>query len=113
MSLNEAETRTQLIDPKLRTSGWGAVDGSRVREEYVIAPGRITGVGQKPKALIADYLLVYRNTDLAVVEAKADTCFSETQSPPHGFQKIQEIHIGDDKLKGSKLHKLYRVKLMI
>ncbi len=72
MTLNEAETRTQLIDPKLKASGWGAVDGSRVREEYVIAPGRITGVGQKPKALIADYLLVYRNTQLAVVEAKAD-----------------------------------------
>lgn len=71
--LNEAETRTQLIDPRLKASGWGAVDGSRVREEYVIAPGRITGAGQKPKALIADYLLVYRNTHLAVVEAKADT----------------------------------------
>lgn len=71
--LNEAETRTQLIDPRLKDTGWGTVDGSRVREEYVIAPGRITGIGQKPKSLIADYLLVYRNTHLAVVEAKADT----------------------------------------
>ena len=71
--LNEAETRTQLIDPRLKDTGWGTVDGSRVREEYVIAPGRITGIGQKPKSLIADYLLVYRNTHLAVVETKADT----------------------------------------
>jgi type I restriction enzyme R subunit len=71
--LNEAETRSQLIDPKLKSSGWGSTEGSRIREEYVIAPGRITGVGQKPKALIADYLLVYRNTQLAVVEAKSET----------------------------------------
>ena len=72
MTLNEAETRTQLIDPELKSSGWGLFEGSRVREEYVIAPGRITGVGQKPKALIADYLLAYRNTHLAVVEAKSE-----------------------------------------
>ena len=69
---NEAETRSQLIDPALKESGWGTTEGSRIREEYVIAPGRITGVGQKPKALIADYLLVYRNTQLAVVEAKSE-----------------------------------------
>jgi type I restriction enzyme R subunit len=70
--LNEAETRSQLIDANLKSSGWGSTEGSRIREEYVIAPGRITGVGQKAKALIADYLLVYRNTHLAVVEAKSE-----------------------------------------
>jgi len=28
--MNEAETRAELIDPKLRMSGWGVVDGSKV-----------------------------------------------------------------------------------
>lgn len=69
---NEAETRTQLIDPALIAAGWGVVPGSLVREEFVIAPGRIEGVGKKPKALKADYVLLYRNTKLAVVEAKAE-----------------------------------------
>lgn len=30
MSLNEAETRAELIDPALREAGWGVVEGNRV-----------------------------------------------------------------------------------
>src|SRR5690348_3631543 len=69
--MNEAETRAEHIDPALRAAGWGMADGSRIRREYVIAPGRIEGYGQKSKPLIADYVLIYRNTELAIVEAKA------------------------------------------
>ncbi|MFA6174444.1 MAG: DEAD/DEAH box helicase family protein [Kiritimatiellales bacterium] len=69
--MNEAETRAEHIDPALKAAGWGVVEGSRVRREYKITNGRIEGRGQKPKPLIADYILVYRNTKLAVVEAKA------------------------------------------
>jgi type I restriction enzyme R subunit len=69
--MNEAETRAEHIDPALKAAGWGVAEGSRVRREYQIAPGRIEGGGRKPRPLIADYLLVYRNTSLAVVEAKA------------------------------------------
>ena len=32
-NLNEAETRAELIDPVLTESGWGKVDGSRIRRE--------------------------------------------------------------------------------
>jgi type I restriction enzyme R subunit len=71
--MNEAETRAELIDPALKAAGWGVVMGSRVRREYLINPGRIEGYGQPGKALKADYLLEYRNTKLAVIEAKADT----------------------------------------
>lgn len=68
-SLNEAETRAELIDPALAAAGWGKVEKSRVRRE-VIAPGRLVGGGKKGKPDIADYVLVYRNQKLAVIEAK-------------------------------------------
>ena len=67
--MNEAETRAELIDPALKVAGWGEVEGSRVRRE-VITPGRLQSSGKRSKAEIADYVLVYRNHKLAVIEAK-------------------------------------------
>ena len=69
--MNEAETRAEHIDPALKAAGWGVVEGSRIHREYSIAPGRIESHGRRGKAEIADYVLVYRNRKLAVVEAKA------------------------------------------
>lgn len=69
--MNEAETRAEYIDPALKLAGWGVVENSRIRREYAISPGRIEGHGKGGKALIADYILEFRNTKLAVVEAKA------------------------------------------
>lgn len=69
--MNEAETRAEHIDPALKAAGWGEVEGSRVLREYYITPGRIEGMGRRGKPLKVDYVLVYRNTKLAVVEAKA------------------------------------------
>lgn len=71
--MNEAETRAEMIDPALKAAGWGVVEGSRVRREYVISPGRIEGRGRRSRVLKVDYVLEYRNTKLAVVEAKAET----------------------------------------
>jgi type I restriction enzyme R subunit len=71
--MNEAETRAELIDPLLAAAGWGVVEGSRIRREFSITPGRIEGGGRRGKPLTADYVLIYRNTQLAVVEAKPDT----------------------------------------
>lgn len=68
--MNEAETRAELIDPALRSAGWGVVADSRVRREE-ICPGRIEGAGRRGKAEIADYVLTFRNHKLAVIEAKA------------------------------------------
>lgn len=68
--MNEAETRAELIDPALHAAGWGVVTDSRTRRE-VIAPGRIMGGGRRASPKAADYVLVYRNTKLAAVEAKA------------------------------------------
>ena len=69
--MNEAETRAEYIDPALKAAGWGVVEGTRVRREYIITPGRIEGQGRLAKPLKVDYVLEYRNTKLAVVEAKA------------------------------------------
>ncbi len=67
--MNEAETRAELIDPALRTAGWGIIENSRIRRE-VIAPGRLVGSGKRAQSDIADYVLVYRGEKLAVIEAK-------------------------------------------
>ena len=69
--MNEAETRAEHVDPALQAAGWGVIEGSRIRREYLIAPGRIEGHGRRGKPLCADYVLEYRNTKLAVIEAKA------------------------------------------
>lgn len=69
--MNEAETRAEHIDPALAAAGWGVVDGSRIRREYPITLGRLEGFGRRGKPLVADYLLIYRNIKLGVVEAKA------------------------------------------
>jgi len=69
--MNEAETRAEHIDPALAAAGWGVVEGSRIRREYPITLGRLEGYGKRGKALTADYVLIYRNTKLAVIEAKA------------------------------------------
>ena len=69
--MNEAETRAEHIDPALASAGWGVVEGSRIRREFAITPGRIEVHGRRAKSHQADYVLIYRNTKLAVVEAKA------------------------------------------
>lgn len=69
--MNEAETRVEYIDPALKEAGWGVVEGSKILREHPITLGRIEGHGKRGKPLTADYVLVYRNHKLAVVEAKA------------------------------------------
>ena len=71
--MNEAQTRLNKIDPKLRDAGWGIVPGSNilVEQSAYIAPGRLTASGNKnPKK--ADYILEYKGIKLAVIEAKSD-----------------------------------------
>jgi len=71
--MNEAETRAELIDPKLTEAGWGVVEGSKILRERncQITAGRIQAGGKRAKPLIADYILVYKGIKLGVVEAKA------------------------------------------
>jgi type I restriction enzyme R subunit len=70
--MNEAETRAERIDPKLKACGWGVVEDSKVLREYHITAGRIQTGGGRAKKLTADYVLVYKGMKLAVIEAKSD-----------------------------------------
>ncbi len=70
--MNEAETRAELIDPKLKACGWGVVEGSKVLREYNITAGKIQTGGGRARKLTADYVLVYKGIKLAVIEAKSD-----------------------------------------
>jgi type I restriction enzyme R subunit len=69
--MNEAETRAEYIDPKLKGSGWGVAEGSKILREYPITAGKIQ-TGGRAKPLIADYVLVYQGRKLAGIEAKSD-----------------------------------------
>ncbi len=90
--MNEAETRAEHIDPALKAAGWGVVDGTRVRRDYVISPGRIEGQGRYGNPLRADYVLEYRNTKLAVVEAKAwDKALTEGVAQAKNYAGKMEI----------------------
>ncbi len=69
---NESETRAELIDPALRVAGWGVVADSRILREFRITQGRLLGAGRRTDPDTADYILVYRNRKLAVIEAKRE-----------------------------------------
>ena len=76
--MNEAETRAELIDPKLTAQGWGVVDESRVLREYNITKGKIQTSSVRASLLKADYILEYKGVKLAVIEAKsADSVVGE------------------------------------
>ncbi len=72
MTMNEADTRANLIDPQLVAAGWGVMAGSRILREYHINAGEIKAGGFRGNKMIADYVLVYNNRKLAVIEAKSD-----------------------------------------
>jgi type I restriction enzyme R subunit len=69
--MKEADTRAELIDPKLREAGWGIVDGSKIQREFSITAGKIQNGGVRGRKLSADYVLIYKGIKLAVVEAKS------------------------------------------
>lgn len=65
----EADTRADRIDPALAAAGWTTVPGAKIQREK-ICPGRIMAGGKRGERLTADYVLMYRDQKLAVIEAK-------------------------------------------
>lgn len=84
--MNEATTRRELIDPKLKACKWGRNEtiGSEVVAEYVFTDGRLIGAGQRGKQKKADYILAYKNQKLAIVEAK-----SEDKEVTDGLEQVK------------------------
>src|SRR5690606_5215060 len=70
--MNEAETRADLIDPKLKARGWGVVEGSKVLREYRITEGKIQSGGGRGSKSTADYMLVHKGIKSAVMGAQRD-----------------------------------------
>jgi len=90
--MNESETRAELIDPALKTAGWGDVDASRVAREYGITAGRLEGNGRRCLPDKADYILIYRGQHLAIIEAKrADLPTAEGVAQAKKYAKKLQI----------------------
>ena len=72
--VSEADTREELINPQLMECGWKTSGDVIVRREYPISKGIITGLNVRSPKLSADYVLIYKNVKLAVIEAKKSSC---------------------------------------
>jgi type I restriction enzyme, R subunit len=65
--LSEDDTRAKLIDPALKAAGWSE---ECILRAFAFTDGRKIGGNQRGKRLVADYLLVLHNVNLAFIEAK-------------------------------------------
>lgn len=90
--MNEAQTEYELIDPALQEAGWGVVEGSRVRKQFRITKGRLIGQGRRMQPLKADYVLQYKNRNLAVIEAKARDKYY-TQGVGQAKDYAERLHV--------------------
>jgi len=90
--MNESETRAEYIDPMLKASGWGEVEGSRVLREFRITEGKIQTGGKRSKPEIADYILVYKNRKIAIIEAKA-VDLPATEGVAQAKSYAEKLHI--------------------
>ena len=53
--MNEAENRAELIDPKLKESGWGVAEGSKILREYPITAVKTAVIKPREnRALLAE-----------------------------------------------------------
>jgi type I restriction enzyme R subunit len=86
-TMNEATTRLELIDPKIKSAKWGMNEttGSQVIAEHVFTDGRLIGADQRGKQKKADYILAYKNQKLAIVEAK-----SEDKETTDGLEQVKD-----------------------
>jgi type I restriction enzyme R subunit len=82
MTLNEANTRKQLIDRSLESVGW---KDEYLNCEYAFTDGKKTPGGGKGKQCSVDYLLQYNNTNVGLIEAKR-----ESLSITEGLQQAQD-----------------------
>lgn len=105
MAYSESDTRSKLIDPKLKDSNWGE---NHIVREYYFTDGRKLIGNKRGKRYFVDYLLSYKNTNLAIIEAKA-----EDKDPLDGLQQsinyAQKLKI--DFVYTTNGHKIYEHSL--
>lgn len=77
--MTESDTRVKLIDPKIKESSW--TENNIVREYYFTDGRKLIG-NKRGKRYFVDYLLTYKNTNLAIIEAKA-----QSKDPLDGLQQ--------------------------
>jgi type I restriction enzyme, R subunit len=86
MPLSEDDTRVKLIDPQIHKSGWVE---DLLRRQYKIADDRYFVEGEEYKRLdtkkFADYVLKFKETVIAVLEAKA-----EDEDPEKFISQVQD-----------------------
>ncbi len=106
---NEADTRAELIDPKLATAGWGQLEGSHIRREVSITQGRIITGSKRSKPVISDYVLEYRGRKLAAVEAKKESLsYSEGVRQAKDYASRLQCRIGY----ATNGHEIYQIDLL-
>ena len=104
--MNEAETIAELIDPKVKEAGWGKIEGSVVRREFKITNGEIKPGNIRAGIIRADYVLVYKNRKLAVIEAKRDELpVSDGVSQAKDYAQKLKIHT----TYSTNGHKIYEI----
>jgi len=106
MAYTEADTRAKLIDPQIKSSHWLE---SHIVREYYFTDGRKLIGGKRGEQYYVDYLLVFQNTNLAIIEAKA-----ENKDPLDGLQQsinyAQKLKI--DFVYATNGHKIYEHNLV-
>src|SRR3989344_419305 len=106
--MNESETRAEYIDPKLKASGWGEIEGSKDLREFRITDGKIQTGGTRSKPEIADYVLVYKNQKIGVIEAKAED-LPATEGAAQAKAYAEKLHI--DYTYATNGKEIYRISM--
>ena len=106
MAYTESDTRAKLIDPQIKSSEWLE---SHIVREYCFTDGRKLIGGKRGQRYYVDYLLAYENTNLAIIEAKA-----ENKDPLDGLQQsinyAQKLKI--DFVYSTNGHRIYEHNLV-
>ena len=69
--MNEANTRAELIEPLLEQAGWGRnFPLTKIDRAFTITLGKLQR-GGRAQHLFADFVLIYKNVKLAVIESKS------------------------------------------
>lgn len=69
MDFSEADTKVKIITPQLKSVGW--TKNHIVRKCFFTGGRKLIG-NSRVKRYFVDYLLTYKNTNLAIVEARSE-----------------------------------------